>query len=50
MPNPFEGGPERDPREKVPCPECGGTGKVRKGDKETRCPRCDGKGWYLTRR
>lgn len=50
MPNPFERGPERDPRERVPCRECGGSGKVQKGGKTVTCPRCDGKGWHLTQK
>jgi DnaJ-class molecular chaperone len=50
MGNPFERGPERDPHEKVPCPNCGGSGKVKKGEKYETCQRCDGKGWYLSRK
>lgn len=46
MPNPFERGPEKDPHERWPCPDCG-----RSGQKDgKKCKRCDGKGWILTQK
>lgn len=43
MPNPFERGPERDPHERVPCRECGGSGKVQKGGRQRPAPGATGK-------
>jgi DnaJ-class molecular chaperone len=40
----MENMPERGPKQ-VPCLMCNSTGKIKKGGKDEKCPRCNGVGY-----